>query len=214
MSNEADVSYPESLIDIGEIWESKRATIVVPLHNGSSRSLEILDVYSDCRCHDISPKKFTIPAHGQVNLSFNADLSSRLSIQQELSRRKLSLTFRLLIEGGRPRVYKVEGTILSRLTLSESHTHFGDNKIRGSDGVTRQVIVQSHVPCDGLEIINSNDHLRTRCDKIGLDRYRISITAIEPKMAGPFSTLLPLKVVTEGIVQDSGMEITVDGAWS
>jgi hypothetical protein len=65
----------ETVVEIGEVWESQTYPLSVPFHNPSSVKVAVAEVGMSCGCTKIEPKSFDVPPQEQFDARAIVDLT-------------------------------------------------------------------------------------------------------------------------------------------
>lgn len=140
-------------LDLGEVWEEKGIAWRLPIHNQTTQRIEIHDIQQSCGCTDIKPRRLSIAAGETATIDLTLDLTHRTYSDSGQSRRPFSVALHpVLNPKSQPRLsWKLQGTIVSRVTLDKLAIDFGERPIHGGTPVTLKVMATVHVPCQRLE---------------------------------------------------------------
>ncbi len=140
-------------LDMGEVWEETGIVWRLPIHNQTTRHIEIHELQQTCGCTDIKPRRLTIAAGETATLELTLDLTHRTYSDFGLARRPFSVVlYPVLNPKTRPRLgWKLQGTIVSRVTLDKLTIDFGERPVHGGTPVTQKVRATVHVPCQRLD---------------------------------------------------------------
>src|SRR5581483_2768328 len=64
-------------LDMGEVWEETGIVWRLPIHNQTTRHIEIHELQQTCGCTDIKPRRLTIAAGETATLELTLDLTHR-----------------------------------------------------------------------------------------------------------------------------------------
>jgi hypothetical protein len=202
-------------LEAGEIWEQKDFVWRLPIRNRTEHSIEVRDIQTSCGCFAIEPRSLSIPPGETAALKLTIDLTNRTPAEYGVDRRPFALSIRPITVGDIPSrgvVWKLTGTVRSRVTLDVQNVHFGEQPVRGQAAVTRCVQAKTHVPCQRLEVTVepaiAKATVKAREEK-GILEILISPNPDLP--AGPFQATARIDVVAPTGERFSGTALPIAG---
>ena len=82
-----ELAVANSDLDMGEVWEAKNFVWRLPIHNLSSRTIEIRKFETSCGCTAVEPSSISILPGETAMVNLKIDLTHRLAGEYDLERR-------------------------------------------------------------------------------------------------------------------------------
>jgi hypothetical protein len=125
---------PQSL-DFGEVWACKEFVWRLPIHNPTSRDIEVTDMSATCGCATISPKQFVVPPGEMVPVDLTLDLIPRSSRDKAKPLHDFSATIFAVTgdQSRRPLAWDLTGRVREPFTISPPDPDFDDAPLIAGD---------------------------------------------------------------------------------
>jgi hypothetical protein len=202
-------------LDMGEVWEEKGIAWRLPIHNQSTRHIEIHDLQQTCGCTDIKPRRLSIVPGETTTIDLAFDLTHRTYSEFGQARRDFSVVlYPVLDPKSRPRVgWKLHGTIVSRVTLDPLAVDFGERPVHGETPVTQKVMATVHVPCQRLEAVVKSEVATVQFvpEKEDKSRFEIVLAANPDLPPGKFQADVQIFTVSPNTEKALAVTLPVSG---
>jgi hypothetical protein len=202
-------------LQFGEVWEKKGFTWEVPIRNVTKEPIEITDWFLSCNCSDIQPKTLRIPAGQTATARLTVDLTVRKSHEATQSRRPVAYEITPVLGNNKPRRqrWKVEGTVLSKVTVNALYIHFGESPVRGESPVWRKLVGTVHVPFKKLAAVADAKRLAVRLRQLPDNpaRFELHVSPQPDMPAGPFRSDVILEIIAADGSREQGLTLPVEG---
>ena len=187
-------------LDLGEVWETPKHTVVVPIKNAGGESRTITDFGTACDCIAVEPRTPTLTPGQTSEVRVTLDLTHRLSYQHGLARRPLSVKLSPVFQGDFTATpgWEMRGVVKSRVTLETVRLAFGDKCTQGGPPASRKIRVRVHEPLERLEASADPDAAFVRVEPIAdtLRQYSVIVTPNPDLPVGSFRFDVPIQAVT------------------
>lgn len=141
--------------DLGHVWERADFRWIVPILNTSLKSVDVLNVSASCACVSVSPRAFTVPAGGTVDVVLSLDLrkpGDASTVAEAFWPFEVKI---VPIVGGsfsKHDTWTLTGKVQrSPFVLSTTEVDFGESLVYGSAFSPRYVRVKSAIPFSDLQ---------------------------------------------------------------
>lgn len=194
-----ELAVANSDLDMGEVWEAKNFVCRLPIHNHSSRTIEIRKFVTSCGCTAVEPSSISILPGETAMVNVNIDLTHRLAGEYDLDRRFVELSIRPITRRSRrdDLAWQLHGIVFSRVTLDAQTVAFGEQPIHGQTSAKRRLLATVHVPCQQLDV-SMNPLIGTANVKRLEDvpnRFEITIAVNPSLQPGNFQTEAKISVI-------------------
>jgi hypothetical protein len=142
-------------LDFGEVWACKEFAWQLPIHNPTSRDIEVTDMSATCGCATISPKQFVVPVGGTVSVHLTLDLISRSPRDKTKTLHNFSATIFAITsdEVRRPLAWELSGRVREPFTISRPDGDSDDPPlIAGGRFAPRRIRVSL---CEGIASVTA-----------------------------------------------------------
>ena len=216
-SPNAGLVVPEDRLCLGSVYVDDRLAWKIPIHNPTSRNIEVADVESSCRCTSVQPSAFTVPAGETVEIVAHLDLSRQdWTRTSEVARPfavRLAPVFNTPVSAVTP--WEVHGQVRCPIAFSMPHLDLGESFVQGSQPPEADVPVVCLEPLQDLgatcvpalaeaEIVRSPGGGR-------VSAWTIHVSPNADLSQGPFKFDLTLSGNTAGGSAFNGIRIPVSG---
>jgi hypothetical protein len=177
---------PTSL-DLGEVWESAKHTVLVQVKNLSREVRTIIGFGTSCECSAVEPQKLTLGPGEAAELAVALDLTHRLPYQLGLARRPLTVRLSPVFKGDFDSTpgWDLTGVILSRVSLHDRPP------------VSRKVRARVHRPHSRVTGVAVPDKASVQVEEVAGSpgEYLIAISPRPDLPVGPFKFDVPVREV-------------------
>ena len=141
-------------LDFGEAWEQVEFPMKVRISNPTGSDYEIMNMIPSCRCTEIDPSRFLVPASGSAEVRLKLDLRPQPGEENHGPTRSFAASIVPVVRGQPPTAegWVVRGTVRHGFAVGPQPIAFNEPLILGVPFPMIEVPIKTFVPINEFDV--------------------------------------------------------------